>query len=115
MDEQTVRKMIRRILVQQGYEVITATDGVEALQIVENRDRPFDLVVTDMIMPQLGGKKMVEILRETCPGIKVLFISGYTDNAIDNDSALDKGMSFMQKPFLPNEFAARVREMLDMD
>ena len=81
-DEAAVRSSARRLLERQGYHVLEARHGADALRIVEESGRPIDLVVTDLVMPEMGGKELAERLRAHRPGLKVLFMSGYTEKAI---------------------------------
>ncbi len=115
-DEESLRKMAGKILKGYGYSVIEAKNGMEALEIVNKEDHPeIDLLVTDVVMPKMGGKELSEKLFEEYPKLKVLYISGYTDNAIAHHGMLDEGVSFLQKPFSPNELAQKIREVLDRD
>lgn len=115
-DEESLRKMIFRILKKYGYSIIEAADGVDALAIIEKADQlKIDLLVTDVIMPKMSGKKLSERLLERYPESKVLYISGYTDNTIVHHGVLDEGVSFLQKPFSPQSLAQKVREVLDED
>ncbi len=114
-DEESLRKMAGKILAGYGYSVIEAKNGMEALEIAIKGDRfKIDLLVTDVIMPKMGGKELSEKLFEEYPKLKVLYISGYTDNAIDHHGMLDKGVLLLQKPFSPQSLAEKVREVLDV-
>ena len=87
---------------------------MEALEIVNKEDNPeIDLLVTDVVMPKMGGKELSEKLFEEYPKLKVLYISGYTDNAIAHHGVLDEGVLLLQKPFSPQSLAEKVREILD--
>jgi FixJ family two-component response regulator len=87
---------------------------MEALEIVNKEDHPaIDLLVTDVVMPKMGGKELSAKLFEEYPKLKVLYISGYTDNAIAHHGMLDEGVSLLQKPFSPQSLAEKVREVLD--
>jgi CheY-like chemotaxis protein len=106
--------MARRILQAQGYAVLTAANGLEALQVVnQQQGPPIQLVVTDVVMPQMGGLAMAEWLKATDPALKILFTSGYTDEAIAQHGVLDAGMAFLPKPYTPALLANKVRAMLD--
>jgi PAS domain S-box-containing protein len=111
-DEAAVRDLAVRVLRQLGYTVLEATDGVDALRVVGEYPVAIDLLLTDVVMPQLGGAVLVERLRETHPRLKVLFMSGYTDHTIIRHSLLDPGVAFLQKPFAPELLARKVREVL---
>jgi signal transduction histidine kinase len=113
-DDQSLRIMARRILQAQGYAVLTAANGLEALQVVnQQQGPPIQLVVTDVVMPQMGGLAMAEWLKATDPALKILFTSGYTDEAIAQHGVLDAGMAFLPKPYTPALLANKVRAMLD--
>jgi CheY-like chemotaxis protein len=113
-DDQSLRIMARRILQAQGYAVLTAANGLEALQVVnQHHGPPIQLVVTDVVMPQMGGLAMAEWLRATDPELKILFTSGYTDEAIAQHGVLEAGMAFLPKPYTPALLANKVRAMLD--
>jgi PAS domain S-box-containing protein len=113
-DEEAVRTLVARTLRAQGYTVLEATNGAEALAIAEQHiGAPIRLLLTDMIMPQLGGYELAQRLRRQLPGIRVLLMSGYTDNAVIQSGALDSRITFLQKPFTPAALAHSVRQTLD--
>ncbi|OGP73222.1 MAG: hypothetical protein A2V86_13375 [Deltaproteobacteria bacterium RBG_16_49_23] len=113
-DEQSVRELAARILRNRGYQVYEAPDGREALAIAQRHpERKIHLLLTDVVMPGMSGKELADRLKLSMPDIKVLFISGYTDNAIVHHGVLDKGINFIQKPFSPDSLARKVREVLD--
>jgi CheY-like chemotaxis protein len=96
-----------------GYTVLEAANGEEALAVAAAYTGAIQLLLADVVMPQIGGKVLAARLPEVCPGIKVLFMSGYTDNAIVHHGQLDQGVIFLQKPFTPAMLARKVREALD--
>src|SRR6266568_6207173 len=113
-DERSVRHLAYEVLEHQGYTVIRATNGQEALNAVRrHKGPPIRLVVTDVIMPQMGGKVMAEWLKATYPDLKILFTSGYTDDAIAQHGVLEPGVAFLAKPYTPTALAHKVREILD--
>ena len=112
-DEASVRNMLVRILTDHGYSVLEAANGEEALRLIENSDGVFDLLVTDVIMPRMGGRELMEKLHMVFPGHKVLFISGYTDNSIVHHGILEEGIEFLQKPFTPSAILRKIRTVLD--
>jgi PAS domain S-box-containing protein len=112
-DEDTVRNLSRQVLESCGYMVIEAENGIEALAVCESRENKIDLLVTDVVMPRMGGRELSEKLARKYPYIKVLFTSGYTDDAIVRHGIIDAGTNFIQKPFTLDAFARKVRELLD--
>jgi len=113
-DELPVRNLVAHVLRDQGYRVLVATNGEEALSTAQEygADR-IHLLLTDVVMPQMGGKELADQLKTLKPNIKVLFISGYTDNAIVHHGVLNPGTNFLQKPFSPDALVRKVREVLD--
>jgi PAS domain S-box-containing protein len=112
-DEDSVRSLAREVLESQGYRVIEAEDGVEALRVAAAHDGPIQMLVTDVVMPRMGGGELAEKLAGMRPGIRVLFVSGYTDDSIIRHGVRERSSAFLQKPFALDAFAARVREVLD--
>ncbi|MER3430389.1 MAG: hypothetical protein C4324_04970 [Blastocatellia bacterium] len=112
-DEDSVRMLGKEILTACGYDVIDAADGAQALQLALNAENPIDLVITDVVMPQMGGRELVERLLAANPQIRVLFTSGYTDDAILRNGIVDKCADFLQKPFTFEKLARKVRELLE--
>jgi signal transduction histidine kinase len=111
-DDAQVREFASRVLSELGYKVIEAINGEQALKEAEQATK-IDILLTDMVMPYIGGKELSEKLRAIRPGIKVLFLSGYTENKILHQGMLDGDVAFLHKPFTPGELARKVREMLD--
>jgi two-component system cell cycle sensor histidine kinase/response regulator CckA len=114
-DDEQVRTLARSVLLRHGYKVLAAANGGEALLIVEGHPSRIDMVVTDVIMPLMSGKQLVDRLVLSRPGIKVLFMSGYTDDAIVSHGVLDAGIHFLQKPLTPGALTRKVREVLDAE
>jgi len=113
-DEPSVRHLACSILEAQGYNVLRASNGQEGLRVArECKGQPIRLVITDVIMPQMSGKVMSEWLKATYPNMKILFTSGYTDDAIVQHGVLEAGVAFLSKPYTPATLARKVREMLD--
>jgi signal transduction histidine kinase len=112
-DEETVRKLLTHVLHKRGYQVIEASNGPEALRIYERRSREIHLVLTDMVMPHMSGRELGEQLRRIKPDVKIIYMSGYTDDVLVRTGALGPGMSFLQKPLRPEVLTAKVREALD--
>lgn len=112
-DESGVRDLIRQILVLQGYQVLEASDAETALRISQQHKEQIQLLITDVIMPGMGGREMAEQLAKQHPEVKVLFISGYTDEAVTPQGILEKGRAFLQKPFNRQSLLQKVREVLE--
>jgi CheY-like chemotaxis protein len=112
-DEPSVIAIAQRILSARGYTVLTAGSADEAERLFTEPMKPFDLLLTDVVLPGLNGRKLFEHLREKTPDLKVLYMSGYTDNAIVHQGVLDDGTAFMQKPFTAETLARKVRLVLD--
>jgi two-component system cell cycle sensor histidine kinase/response regulator CckA len=111
-DEEAVRKMIEMVLTQAGYAVHSESGPPSAIRYAQMADR-LDFLITDVILPGMSGKSMADAIMEKHPGMKVLFISGYTEDSIVQHGVLAEGISFLQKPFQPRVLAAKVREILD--
>jgi CheY-like chemotaxis protein len=111
-DEKSLRKLGKRILSTAGYRVLEASDGAMALRVAAEEVGEIDLVLTDVEMPTLGGRGMVDELHELSPGIRVLFMSGYTDNEILRRGIRTSEMEFLQKPFTAEALCAAVRAVL---
>ena len=111
-DEEGVRKLVRSILQRNGYRVLEAKDGAEALRIAEQQPA-IDLLLTDVVMPHLSGSAMAAQLLASRPGLKLLYMSGYTDNAVALHGVLRSEAAFVQKPITPAALLSKVREVLD--
>jgi PAS domain S-box-containing protein len=112
-DEDAVRALAVRVLERQGYGVLAFANGEEAVMAVEESTRPIHLLLTDVIMPGMNGKILADKVRILRPGIRVLFTSGYTENAIAHHGVLDEGIRFISKPYAPRSLARKVRDVLD--
>jgi two-component system, cell cycle sensor histidine kinase and response regulator CckA len=112
-DEEVVRNLARQILGRQGYKVLVAANGLEACALSEGQEAEIDLLLTDVVMPQMDGKQLYERLRRSHPTLKVLFMSGYTEETIVHRGLLDQGTNFLQKPFTLDILVRRVRQVLD--
>jgi CheY-like chemotaxis protein len=112
-DEPVVRELTCKILRQRGYTVLEAEGGVQALALAKEHPGTIHLLLTDVVMPEMGGPELAQRLRAARPGTLVLYMSGYTDDAILKHGALDTSTPFLQKPFTPWGLAARVRDVLD--
>lgn len=112
-DDDLVRDLARISLQKYGYTVLEAHDGCEALKTCSSHEGPVHILVTDVVMPGMNGRELAKRITSLCPAMKVLYISGYTDNAIVHHGVLDAGTAFLQKPFTPEALARKVREVLD--
>ena len=112
-DEELIRAFMQESLTQLGYQVLVAQHGKEALDLLAVSGRRVDLVITDVVMPQMGGRELVAELAKRNPDMKVLFASGYTENAIVHNGVLNPGVNFIQKPFSQAELTRMIRKLLD--
>jgi len=112
-DEAALRDLLRETLEAEGYATLVARDGAQALQIADAHAGVIDLLVTDVIMPGITGRAAADAIREARPGIRVLYISGYTDEAIMRHGVLGAGVAFLNKPFACETLLSKVRELLD--
>ena len=109
-DEESVRKLACAALRKYGDQIIRVA---EALLVCEKRDRTLSLMITDVVMPQMSGRELADRLRQLRPEMKVLYMSGYTDDAIVRHGLLELAVFFIQKPFTPGALAQKVRQVLD--
>lgn len=112
-DEAMVRTLARRILESQGYRVLEAKNGDDALLVSQSHDGPLHLLITDVIMPGMSGRQLAEQLQSQRTELRVLYISGYTDNTISHFGVIEPHIAFLQKPFTHDLLAAKVRQVLD--
>lgn len=112
-DEPAVRDVVRAMLERRGYTVLLASDGEQALRLARSHSGRIDLLLTDVVLPRTNGRRVAELLSLERPGIKVLYMSGYTEDAMLNHGALDEGVMLVEKPFTDLTLARRIRELLD--
>ena len=112
-DEPALRAVARRVLQRQGYTVLEAADGDAALALVATHQGPLDLLVTDVVMPGLSGRDLADRLTAARPDLRVLFVSGYSGEALAHHGILDPDLAYLEKPFNPDALAIKVREVLD--
>ena len=112
-DDEMVRNLTRQILINSGYSVLEARDGDEALKIFYKHADTIDLLMMDVVMPELGGKEVYDKVRETYPEIRAIFCSGYSQNAIHTGFVLDDNLHFIQKPYSPDALLRIIRKLLD--
>jgi len=112
-DDVAMLGMTRKMLQNAGYKVISVERPSEAINLVKTNPARIDLLLTDLVMPEMNGKELVRRLLEILPNIKHLFISGYTADVIEHQGVLDDGVNFLQKPFLFKDLAKKIRQVLD--
>jgi two-component system, cell cycle sensor histidine kinase and response regulator CckA len=112
-DEEQVRRLACDILQASGYTILEASGGLEALQVCETNHGGIQLMVTDVVMPGMSGRELADELSTVRPEMKVLYVSGYTEDAIGEYGVLEEGVNFLQKPFRPSDLARKVRDVLD--
>jgi CheY-like chemotaxis protein len=111
-DNAAILKLTRRMLQKLGYRVLTADSPPKAIDLAQDHPEPIDLLLTDVIMPESNGRDLAHRIAGICPGIKVLYMSGYTSNVIVNRGVLDEDVVLLQKPFSKNELAAKIKDAL---
>ncbi|HKU41849.1 MAG TPA: response regulator, partial [Polyangiales bacterium] len=105
--------LVRGVLRRHGYRVLDARTPAEAIGISAQHETPIDLLLTDVVMPQMSGRKLADVLTPQRPHMRVLYVSGYTDDTIIHHGVLDAGIAFLQKPLTPATLLRKVREVLD--
>jgi CheY-like chemotaxis protein len=111
-DEEGLRKLVREVLEQRGYRVLSAGSGEEALNVASRTGR-IDLLLTDVVMPNMNGRELARVLGEERPTLPVLYLSGYTDEMVTGTGILTDGAEFLQKPFTAEMLAHKIRDILD--
>ena len=112
-DEEALRRFVKRGLLRDGYRVLEAADGMDALDVVANHTGAIDLVLTDVVMPRLGGRELTRRLHELRPNLRVLYTTGYTDDAVLRHGVSEAEVALVAKPFTYSILRARIRELLD--
>ncbi|MBC2694978.1 MAG: response regulator [Desulfobacteraceae bacterium] len=112
-DDDNLRKFAQKALRQHGYKLLVAENGEDALKVCKEYDGQIDLMITDVVMPKMSGREVADRLQPFYPQMKVIYMSGYTDNAIVHHGVLEPGLNFLEKPFTPKGLARKVRETLD--
>jgi hypothetical protein len=112
-DDAAVRPIARRVLERNGYTVLEAHDGRDALRVADQYRQPIQLLVTDMVMPEMSGSEVWTALKRKRPELRVLFMSGYTNDDMIRRGLLDSDSAFLQKPFTPADLARAARDVLD--
>jgi two-component system, cell cycle sensor histidine kinase and response regulator CckA len=114
-DEDGVRALIRQVLERDGYHVLEARNGTEAMLTSDQYKEKIDLLLTDVVLAQMSGRDVAKVVKEKRKDVRVLFISGYTEEAIVRHGVLESGTAFLQKPFTPSALSRKLREILDAD
>jgi CheY-like chemotaxis protein len=112
-DDEQLRKTIRRVLESRGYTVIDTNGSAEAIEYCESHQDHIDLVLSDMVMPGMSGPETVEHIQQHRPSARVLFMSGYSDHSVFRDRSTQAQVNFIQKPFMPQDLALKLRQVLD--
>lgn len=112
-DSKPLLKITQKMLEKYGYRILTAQNGREALEVFSGHDGPIHLILTDLVMPKMGGQDLVEKIQSEKPEVKLVYMSGYTDRAISDNGMLHKDVNFIQKPFSSNDLVRKVREVLN--
>jgi CheY-like chemotaxis protein len=112
-DEVALRRIVGEMLARLGYTIVEAADSRSAEKLMADYERPIQLLLTDVVMPELGGRELALRLKEARSELKVLFMSGYADDTIVQQGVLEAGAAFLQKPFTPDALASKIREVLD--
>ncbi len=114
-DDESLRELTTEILQEIGYVVLVATNGRQALKICQESGQRIDLLISDMVMPEMDGLQLAEKVAGSHPSMKILLMSGYTEHAVMRQRALPPGIHFVHKPFTPTALRAKVREVLAKD
>ena len=112
-DDEAVRRLVETVLAKRGYRVLAAGTPIEGIALAQAHDGRIDLLLTDVVMPDMNGVELARRVQEVVPGVRVLFVSGYTENTIEHHGVLDPGVSFLPKPFSPDALTERIRMELD--
>jgi CheY-like chemotaxis protein len=112
-DEPLILRMAKRVLSELGYTVLSASDGLEALQVLERHAGDVQLLITDVVMPKMSGRELASRVTALRPEIKVLYSSGYAADEIGEDGVIEDGINFLAKPYVPSRLADAVRDVLD--
>jgi CheY-like chemotaxis protein len=113
-DAESLRELTRVLLKNNGYTVLVAENGAEAIELAEHEDRPIHLLLTDVVMPGMSGREVANYLTAKRPDMRVIYMSGYTNDVIAHHGVLDSGISFIEKPFSQETLMRKLREVLDL-
>ena len=112
-DDDSVREFTKRMLKTLGYNVLIASDGQKGLELFKSHASQIDMIITDMIMPNMTGKQFVEAVRQIDKDIKIMFVSGYSPDDTTDGTALGQSVAFFQKPYTRDQLAKKIRDVLD--
>jgi len=112
-DEKTLRELAKKTLTKQGYTVFTAKNGLEALEWVQKKQIPINLLLTDVVMPEMGGAELSKKVKELYPSLKILYTSGYNREIINDHGLLTQGLHYLKKPYTPGKLLETIRDLLD--
>ena len=112
-DEEGLRDLIRELLEENGYRVLAAADPMKAIEASENYDGIIHLLLTDVVMPQMNGRELARRIKDRRPEVRVLYMSGYTEDAIADRGVLESGASLLSKPFTQESLTRKLRDLLD--
>lgn len=112
-DEASVRAVTQEVLEMCGYTVLTASDAAEAIRVFERHNETIHLLVTDVVMPGMNGRDLANRLRQRCPNLKTIFVSGYANDAITHEGNARSAAGYLQKPFTLHALTSKVREVID--
>ena len=113
-DELALREATRRILARNGYQVITAANGRDAITVAASHPGGIDLLVTDVIMPEMSGKEAADRIQALYPSVRVLFMSGYSEGILSAEGVLETGINLLEKPFTEKSLLAMLREVITL-
>jgi CheY-like chemotaxis protein len=114
-DDETIRQLMCRVLTERGYQVLSAENSQKGIELAARHEGPIDLLVTDVIMQGMSGGQMAQQLKAQRPNMRILYVSGYTSDVVEQHGVLESGIQFLQKPFTAEDLARRVRELLDSE
>jgi len=112
-DEEAVRRVSKLVLQSNGYTVLEARDGHEAVWVAQQHVGPIHIVLTDVVMPRMSGHELARVMAQARPSSRILFMSGYSREVVSRHNDADRGIEFLQKPFSPMALARKVRDVLD--
>jgi len=113
-DDPQIVQIVKDCMLPLGYKMLSACDPEKAIEVSKNSKEKIDLLLTDVIMPKMNGRKLAEVLCSERPDMKVVYMSGYTDNVITHHGFLEKGIHYINKPLIPNQLISKLQDVLDV-